>query len=169
MSPQQRQAGDVGHQRDDADGGDPVRPGHGAADQLAAALREDDDPERRHEAALEECAPRLPAWPTAHDVEAEAVDDRVAQHVDGVREQPRGVGQQAGETLRHEHRGVDDEDEDQDPALPRLDDVDLAALIHGLAEQYEAWRHRAHGVSAVPFGTAPDIAWSAGRSAPRTA
>ena len=69
---------------------------HHAPDELQRDLGEDPDPERGHDAALEQGAAGLPLSAASDDVQAEAVHDGVAEHVDGVGEQGGGVGQQAG-------------------------------------------------------------------------
>src|SRR2546426_1075676 len=71
------------------------------------------------------------APPASDDVETEAVDDRVGEHVNGVREKGRRVRKQAGRRLGEEHGDVDPEDELEDASLP-LREIrrDLAAIGH---------------------------------------
>ena len=70
--------------------------------------------------------------------EAERVDKRVAEHVEGVREKCAGTRNEAETKLDNEHEGVDREDRPQHTSVTGPDRVELAcfgfaAIIHGIA------------------------------------
>lgn len=79
--------------------------------------RWDPHAERSHEHSLQQRCPCLPERGAPDDVHAEAVDDRVTEHVGRVGEQRRRPCDEAGAELRQEHDGVDPEDNGKHPAL----------------------------------------------------
>lgn len=98
--------------------------------------------ERRHDAALEQCAERLPLSAPPDHVEAEPVYDGISEHVYRVSEQRGRMGDEARAKLQRKHGEVDPQDREQDAPLALLDRVNLAARIH-TASVARDWVRRA--------------------------
>jgi len=73
---------------------------------------------------------RLPPAAASDDVQAEAVDERITEHVDRVGEQGRRVSHQTRAELHEEHHRVDGEHDLQHTPLPGGNVGDLAAVVH---------------------------------------
>src|SRR6185436_10206824 len=131
VAPQQSQTDEVGDQGQQAHGAHRLDAWRQPARQLQRHLHEDPHAEGRHDQPLQEGGPGLPHRAPADRVEAEAVDDGVAQHVDRVGEQRRRARGQTGSALEQEHRGVDPERDVQHAALAGGNRSDFAARIHG--------------------------------------
>jgi hypothetical protein len=129
--PKQHEADQVGGEGQQANTAHHLGSGHDVPHYLVDDLGEHAQAEGRHQRALEEGGARLPVDAPPDHVEAEAVDDRVAEHVDRIGQQRGRPGREARAALGHEHGRVDPQDQKQEPALAARDvGGDGAAALH---------------------------------------
>ena len=135
VAPEKNEAQRIGGERERAhsDHGRNFREGSGA--KLEGDLEEDPDAKQGHDRTFEQCRASLPAQASMNNEEAESVDKRVAEHVEGVREKCAGTRNEAGPKLDNEHESVDREDGPKHSAVTGPDRVELvcfgfAAIIH---------------------------------------
>ena len=97
--------------------------------QLVHDLSKDEQTKEPHHRRLRDRSPRFPDRAARDDVETEAIDQRVAEHVEGVSEQSHGPSEQARHEFDDKHRSVHEQNEAKSRRLPLAQPVDGAALI----------------------------------------
>ena len=85
---------------------------------------------------LEQCGLGFPLGAAPENVETEAVDQRVPEHVQRIGNERRGARQQAGRGLDDKHCRVDDQDRNENSLVPitqrpDLSRLGLTTLVHG--------------------------------------
>ena len=118
--------------------GEPVSPTANAATSTPA-LPITSFPEQIHADRMLMSSPRWrqrgagrPGHSPPDGVEAEAVHDGIAEHVDRIGQEGGGVGGKASYGLGQEHGDVDPQNSVEDSPLPLGDLPDFAALVHEL-------------------------------------
>ncbi len=135
--PEEEKADRVRGERERADTGHDRHVGCDFGLQAPGGLHQHTHAEGEHDHALERSGARPPGSASVEDVEAEAIDQRVAEHVERVAEERSRARGEAGAELDDKHGEVDREDCNQYATLPLAEGGDLAgfrlaALIHRL-------------------------------------
>src|SRR4030067_2460623 len=92
VPPQKPEAYGIGRKREAADYADDLGYGRDRVEELVERLSQDNEAEPCHYKPLEHGGDRLPACPLCQDIEGEAVNESVPEHVEGVGERGGGGG-----------------------------------------------------------------------------
>jgi hypothetical protein len=135
---QQREADGVAGERERSDAAHGRSMGHAAGEELVGGLDEDAHSEEHHHEALGLCGAHTPELGAVQHVEAEPVDQGIAEHVERVAQERGRLGEPAGRELHGEERGVHGENGAKDTplALAELGEVPLlglTAVVHRTA------------------------------------
>ena len=129
MAIEQQEAPGIGGQRQQADDADGFAVGQDGMERFVNRLRRHAQAEGEHDQAFQQRRPRLPHLVAGQNIQAEAIHQRIAQHVRGIRQQGGGMRSHAGDGFHREHDGVDGQHDLEHAAMLGAHGIQGARLV----------------------------------------
>src|SRR3989338_1593159 len=129
MPPEQEKTDAVRGKREQADSTDDLEYRDMRKEYPVNRLPQDEKGKQRHDDALEQGGPGFQARAARDDIEAEAIDQRIAQHIQRIGQQRQGARHKPGRQLHHEHDGIDNQYPLERRALAAAQRVKLESLV----------------------------------------